>query len=1202
MRYLLSLLFFFSLAFLSAQCFEANVISAECENGDGWFVEVEFVGEGNGWITSIDGNTITGTFDTVVSFGPFFQEVVVLDIGDLDEPDCVQTLDLDAPDGCLNTDPCFGFFMGLELEGACDTTSFLSVFFEGGNFPMVVELREADFAEVIQVDSFVSPNGTFLTIEDPGTYSVTATDPNGCQLVEIITINEGCGAISGRSWLDGNANGLRDPDETDARALVTLWRGDEVRFRSTTTDQAGRYAFEAVPAGDYFLEFVSLVDGREPTAYQTGDDRTVDNDMHEGGFTNPFTVENGGFVESIDAGWLAADCFAEIEIIRNADCSGENGGELLAIAGGGTPPYTYEWTNGQTGSRAIELAAGTYAVTITDALGCSAIGTGTILEGTDIRVFIQQSGGDCNDTAEVPTLFATVVGGTAPYTYTWSAGGAVIATTAGLEQVSPEVLYSLEVTDANGCTVFAESIFEPQGTTINFFAPFYLPCDGGPVTLSTGDLTDFLEYQWITPAGDTLFGPEVDVFEPGNYAVSAVSPNGTCFLSGNAWVAELSLASRDISIEAFGDSLCGASDCVYLIEEFGFELTPDTEVEWSLPNGESLITNPWNPVCDYGPGLYAAQVKGVCDTVTLTFLLEGAVECSALNGVLYVDQAGNCTLDGEDTPASGVMIVATSVATGEQYYALTNADGQYGFTIPVGDYTVRPVVDVNLPFGTCEPPAGGTVMAGSVTNIDVFLPALLDCPLMTTSVSIPFLRRCFDNVAYVDYANVGSTSVDDVTLTVTLDDFLINAVPSIPAVSQDGNTFTFNLGTVNPFERDRIFFTFTVSCQAFLGQSHCIESVISPSEPCTTPEDWNGALVNVSSGQCDGEEVTFSIQNVGDNPMSVPLSYVVVEDGIMMSGAPTEVESLPAGEIFEVNLPANGRTYHVITNQEPNAPASPTPTAVAEGCNTDPAGNTSSGFANIISLGNNVPSQAIACRQNVGAYDPNDKMGYPLGYDGGNIAAGTRLDYAIRFQNTGTDTAFNVVIQDTISTALDLSSFKVESASHAYTVSIDTHRVITFSFANIALPDSNVNLAASQGVINFSIDHAADLVPGDVIDNEARIYFDFNEPIVTNLSRHRIAKDGLPVGTRQQLARQVAVGISPNPGPGIIKVDIPRADVELTDVLTVTDLYGRQLAATTFGQLSSNWNVSHLPAGYYLLVVSNANGQAKGRAGFVIAK
>jgi uncharacterized repeat protein (TIGR01451 family) len=1123
MRYLLSILFFFSLTFLSAQCFEANVLSADCADGNGWFVSVEFIGEGNGWVTNIDGNPITGGFDTTVTFGPFFEQVIVLDFSAVDEPDCVQTLDLDAPDGCVNTDPCFGFFMGLELEGDCDSTSFLSVFFQGGNFPMVVELREADFADVIQVDSFVSPNGTFFTIEDPGTYSVTATDPNGCQLVEFITINEGCGAISGFSWLDGNVNGLRDPDEADARALVTLWRGDEVRFRSTTTDQAGRYAFEAIPAGDYFLEFVSFVDGREPTIYQAGDDRTIDSDLLQGGFTNAFTVESGDFVEGIDAGWLAAGCFVE-GIVTDAECNGQDG--VINVLPGGVAPFTFLWSNGATTADQTNLPAGTYIVTVTDATGCEATGEFIVNESAEIRIFIQQSGGECDDTGQVPSLSATVVGGTPPYTYTWTADGAVIATTPGLEEVGVDILYAVEVTDANGCSAFTRSFFEPQGTTINFFSPFYLPCDGGTVTLSTGDLTDFLEYQWITPSSDTLFGPEVDVSEPGSYFVSAVSPTGTCFLQGSAWVVETSIANLDIEIGTYGDSICGETDCIYLEEEFGFELLENIMVEWTFPNGETLLTNPWVTICGSGSGLFTARVMGDCDTVTLSLLVEDDIECSALNGVLYVDQDGDCSLDGEDTPASGIIIVATSATTGEQYYAITNEDGAYGFTIPVGDYTVRPVVDVDLPFGTCEPPAGGTVVAGSVTNVDVFLPALLDCPLMTTSVSMPFLRRCFDNVAYIDYANVGSTSVDDVTLTVTLDDFLINAVPSIPAASQDGNTFTFELGTVNPFERGRIFFTFTVSCQAFLGQSHCIESVVSPSEPCTTPEDWNGALVNVSSGQCDGDQVTFSIQNVGDNPMSVPLSYVVVEDGIMMSGAPTEVESLPAGEVFEVNLPANGRTYHVITNQEPNAPASPNPTAVAEGCNTDPAGNTSSGFANIISLGNDVPSQAIACRQNVGAYDPNDKMGYPLGYDGGNIAEGTRLDYAIRFQNTGTDTAFNVVIQDTISTALDMSSFKVESASHDYTVSIDTNRVITFLFANIALPDSNVNLAASQGVINFSIDHAADLVPGDIIDNEALIYFDFNEPIVTNTSRHRIAKDGLPVGTRQQRARQVAVGIS----------------------------------------------------------------------------
>ncbi|MEM9931409.1 MAG: T9SS type A sorting domain-containing protein, partial [Bacteroidota bacterium] len=322
-----------------------------------------------------------------------------------------------------------------------------------------------------------------------------------------------------------------------------------------------------------------------------------------------------------------------------------------------------------------------------------------------------------------------------------------------------------------------------------------------------------------------------------------------------------------------------------------------------------------------------------------------------------------------------------------------------------------------------------------------------------------------------------------------------------------------------------------------------------------------------------------------------------------MTPAPVQVEELAAGAIFTVTLPADGQTYQVITNQEPNAPASETPTAMLEGCVTPANGVFSTGFANILALGNGVPSQAIECRENRGAYDPNDKHGYPLGYGANNnIEPGTRLTYAIRFQNTGTDTAFNVVIRDTVAEALDLSTFKPEGASHNYTVDIDTHRVVTFTFANIMLPDSNVNLAASQGVVNFSIDHVEELSPGDRIENKAAIYFDFNEPIITNVSQHQIAKEPLPTGVRQVQAQQVQIGVFPNPSNGLLQLNVPNRDVMPEDVLTVTDLYGRPLARTTYGQLSDAWDVRHLPAGYYLLIVADRAGLAKGRAGFVLTK
>ncbi len=173
------------------------------------------------------------------------------------------------------------------------------------------------------------------------------------------------------------------------------------------------------------------------------------------------------------------------------------------------------------------------------------------------------------------------------------------------------------------------------------------------------------------------------------------------------------------------------------------------------------------------------------------------------------------------------------------------------------------------------------------------------------------------------------------------------------------------------------------------------------------------------------------------------------------------------------------------------------------------------------------------------------------------------------------------------------------SASHDYLVSIDSGRVVTFRFPNIMLPDSNVNVAASQGVINFSIDHTEGLALGTPITNQAAIYFDFNEPIFTNVSLHRIAKDGLLSSTRAELAKEIDLQVFPNPTDGLLRISLPNASIAATDVLTVIDLHGRRLLSQPYGSSSRGLQVGHLPAGYYLLVVQNAAGIAKGRTAFV---
>ncbi len=141
----------------------------------------------------------------------------------------------------------------------------------------------------------------------------------------------------------------------------------------------------------------------------------------------------------------------------------------------------------------------------------------------------------------------------------------------------------------------------------------------------------------------------------------------------------------------------------------------------------------------------------------------------------------------------------------------------------------------------------------------------------------------------------------------------------------------------------------------------------------------------------------------------------------------------------------------------------------------------------------------------VGSFDPNDKFVTPSGIGAfGDVSPGTTLTYQIDFQNTGTDTAFNIVIQDTLDDFLDVSTFRKSAGSHPYTVFNDSGR-LTFTFKNILLPDSTTNEQRSHGFVKFKIKPKQNAPLGTIIKNNASIYFDYNLPVVTNTVTNRIA-------------------------------------------------------------------------------------------------
>lgn len=163
------------------------------------------------------------------------------------------------------------------------------------------------------------------------------------------------------------------------------------------------------------------------------------------------------------------------------------------------------------------------------------------------------------------------------------------------------------------------------------------------------------------------------------------------------------------------------------------------------------------------------------------------------------------------------------------------------------------------------------------------------------------------------------------------------------------------------------------------------------------------------------------------------------------------------------------------------------------------------------------------------SYDPNDKqVNQPAIIDPDTQET---FVYQVRFQNDGNFPAVNIVVRDTMSQNLDLSTFKLLETSHPVACNVNpTTREVTFTFNAIWLESSDVDLEASQGYILYQIKEAVGLMEGDAIENTAYIFFDFNEPIITNTT---VNTNAYPVGIVEIEKPQLS--IYPNPTTGKIQ-------------------------------------------------------------------
>lgn len=141
----------------------------------------------------------------------------------------------------------------------------------------------------------------------------------------------------------------------------------------------------------------------------------------------------------------------------------------------------------------------------------------------------------------------------------------------------------------------------------------------------------------------------------------------------------------------------------------------------------------------------------------------------------------------------------------------------------------------------------------------------------------------------------------------------------------------------------------------------------------------------------------------------------------------------------------------------------------------------------------------------VNSYDPNDKTVL----QGDTILIqniGDYLNYVVRFQNTGSASAINIRIEDLLESKLDPNTFQLIDMSHSGRVQLKNN-LVEFIFDNINLPDSKSDEINSHGYVSFKIKPKSNVVFGNTIQNNALIYFDFNAPIITNITTTFVNSD-----------------------------------------------------------------------------------------------
>lgn len=590
----------------------------------------------------------------------------------------------------------------------------------------------------------------------------------------------------------------------------------------------------------------------------------------------------------------------------------------------------------------------------------------------------------------------------------------------------------------------------------------------------------------------------------------------------------------------------------------------------------------------YGPG--NIPIFSECIVTVQVIMSSNSCEDTTVvvRGQITLDADSDCQPDIAQAPIPGLIAKLTD-SIGEIHYASSDANGFYNISGPSQGTASLQIIAPPLLWEVCNNPVTLSVPTAPADVVQDFqAKPVADCPLLRLDLASGLVRPCSTSIWAVSYCNIGGAVAQGAYVELVSDAHITLVSASQPFFFI-GDTMRVQVGDVAVGECGNLWVVAEADCDAnIIGERVCVEARIFPDTSCLPPAaGWSGAQI-VVNGSCEGDSVRFTLRNVGTAPTAEILDYVIIDDMVIMREGQLPA-GMPIDGFVEEMVHVSGDAVRVNAEQEPGHPVAQAPSVGIENCN----GTTSPSLLLEFRNEDGDPFSDIACREVVGSFDPNEKLAFPRGYSSEHfIEQNTPISYQLNFQNTGNDTAFLVVLRDTLSPLLDPGTIRVGAGSHPYTWTLEGPGYLTVRFANILLPDSTTNEPASHGFVKFNIAQKKDNPLGSVIENRAGIYFDINPVVLTNTVFHTIGKDFLITAADEP---ETTGNLKVYPNPATESMYVP---LENDAQVRLSDMFGRTLRTWQGKAPGLTIQRDGLPEGIYLLEARPAKG--KMQAGKVV--